>query len=132
MKDTPNNIPPADQPSWGGPFNWEQFKFHHFGTLKKYHKLLEKQFKKIPLGIGYKQKDVKILLSYLDELISLYDWLPNTGGGRDTMKKIIKSREEFEKAYLNKDQDDMSYWRAQEISSDVFIIYNYMSAMCEI
>lgn len=132
-KDAQNNIPDFDKPNWGDEsFNYfEWFKFHHLKTLEEYYTLINQQYKKLPLGKGYQQEDIKLLLNYLDQLIKLYDWLPDTGGGTDSMDKVIEYRKEFEELYLNKAVDDASYWLAQEINHKVFTMYNYMSAICE-
>lgn len=130
---TKNSIPPFDQPEWEDDafdyFRW--FKFHHLKTLKKYYVLIEKQYEKLPLGKGYGQEDIELLLSYIDELIKLYNWLPQTEGGTVAMDKLIQYRKEFEELYLNKDVDDNSFWLAQEINHIVFTINNYMEAICE-
>lgn len=131
MKNQPKNIPPADQPDWGAPFNWEWFKFHHLETLEKIYKNIDEHFKGLPLGKGYEQKDITLLLYQLDELAKLINWLPDSGGGQGNMEKIIESRNKFEANYLSQDVNDMSYWDAQEIVLKVFTTYNYMSGMCE-
>jgi hypothetical protein len=41
--------------------------------------------KKIHIGKGYKSEDIKLLLNYLDELVKLYNWYPDTGGGKDSI-----------------------------------------------
>ena len=113
-KNSQNKIPAFDQPNWGDQsfdyFGW--FKFHHLNTLKKYYTLIEEQYEKLPLGKGYDKEDIELLLNYLDELIKLYDWLPNTGGGTDSMDKVIEYRKKFEELYMNKNADVSSYWLA--------------------
>ncbi|WP_298954577.1 hypothetical protein [uncultured Nonlabens sp.] len=132
-KDSLNNIPAFDQPKWGDEsfdyFGW--FKFHHLNTLKKHHTLIKEHYKTLPSGKGYHKEDIELLLNSLDELIKLYDWLPNTAGGTDAMDKVIKYRKEFEELYMNKNADDSSYWLAQEIIFKVSTIYNYMDSICE-
>lgn len=133
MKDPESTMPPADQPKWGEEsfdyFGW--FKFHHLKTLEKYHKLIRKQHEGIPPGTGYPPGEVKLLLGYLDELIKLYDWLPDTAGGTESMDTVIKYRNKFEESYLNQDIDEGSYWLAQEVDLEVSTMYNYMEAICE-
>lgn len=131
MKSDCQKIPPADQPDWGGPYNWAWFKYHHFETLEKNYKVIDNQYKRRELGKGYTQRIIAKFLHHVDILISLYDWLPNSGGGQMQMDELIRKRKDFEIAYLNKEINDMSYWHAQEMISCVFTIYNYMQAMCD-
>jgi len=133
MNHSKKEIPPADQPNWEDEsfdyFAW--FKFHHLNTLKKYHTLIESQYKKHPVGKGYGQEEITLLLTYLDEVIKLHDWLPDTGGGKDSMDKIIKYRNELEERYLNEPADDASFWVVQEVKVTLAAICNYMEAICE-
>ena len=133
MSKLPDNIPPANQPDWDNAsfdyFQW--FKIHHLPTLEKYHTLLEQQYEGLPVGKGYDQMQLSNMLGYLDELIRLQDWLPDTEGGIETMDKVIRDRNQLEELYLNKATNDQSYWLAQEVKLKVFELYNYMSALCE-
>jgi hypothetical protein len=123
-------LPPADQPDWGGPYNWAWFKFHHLNTLKKHFTAIEKQSEqhsKTP----YTPEEIKKFLSHLEALIKLYDWLPDSGGGQEAMKLVIKKKKEYESAYYEKSPNPGSYWDAQKIVDDVALLYNYMDACCE-
>lgn len=131
MAKIPQNNPPADQPNYGGPFNFKWFKFHHLRTLENHYNALENQYKRLPLGEGYSQEEIKIMLVHLDELIKLFDYLPDTRGGQGTMNEVIKSRDSFKSNYLNKDLNKMSFLDVQDIIFNVFTIYNYMNALCE-
>jgi hypothetical protein len=131
MKKTPNNIPPADQPDWDGSYNWEWFKFHHFSTLKEHYLAIKEQNNRLSLSKAYPQNEIEIFLRHLDKLIDIIDWLPNSKGGQGIMKEVRTRRISYEKAYLNVEDNDISYWKAQEIISKVFEIYNYMGIMCE-
>lgn len=71
------------------------------------------------------------MLVHLDELIKLFDYLPDTRGGQGTMNEVIKSRDSFKSNYLNKDLNKMSFLDVQDIIFNVFTIYNYMNALCE-
>jgi hypothetical protein len=124
------SIPPADQPDWGGPYNWAWFKFHHLKTLKKHFTAIEKQSEKHS-KTPYLPEEIKTFLSHLEELIKLYDWLPDSGGGQSAMKLVIKKKKAYESAYYEKELNPGSYWDAQQIVEDVALIYNYMDACCE-
>ncbi|WP_103072681.1 hypothetical protein [Aquimarina sediminis] len=131
MKKTPNNIPSADQPHWGSSYNWEWFRFHHFNTLKEEYEAIEKQQQSISTGKAYPQNEIKRFLKHLNTLIDMINWLPDTRGGQEIMKEVRTRRMSYEKTYLNVEDNDMSYWEAQEIVMKVFEVYNYMDAMCE-
>lgn len=126
MKD----LPQADTPEWGKPYNWQWFKYHHFDNLQKCYTDIKNHYKKLPLGKALSQADIRTFLDMLDKVIELEKWLPVSGGGSGNMEEIIKARSEYENAYLEKEENTLSYWHAQELEMKVFALYNYMEACC--
>ncbi len=126
-----NNLPPADQPDWDGPYNWEWFKYHHLGTLNTHADAIKTQYEQLPTGETYPPSEVAKLLYHLNELIKLHNWLPSSAGGQGAMNGIIKKRDALQQAVLQNDQAGLSWWAAQEIYINVFDVQNYMNDMCE-
>lgn len=129
-KEPQHDIPAFDKPNWGNEsfdyFEW--FKFHHLKTLKKYNLLVKEQYDRLRLGESYNAGEVQLLLGYLDELIKLYDYLPQTTGGTHKMDKLIADRKKLEGIYRNNED---CYHLVQEIKLKVFTICNYMQAICD-
>lgn len=132
MKNIINNISTSNPPNWGELYNWEWFRIHHFNTLKEHYLAIEKQQDEIPFEKAYPREEIKIFLTHLDVLINMINCLPNTRKGQGMMKEVRSSRIAYEKAYLNTQNNDASYWAAQEIMVQVFEVYDYMSSMCKV
>ncbi len=126
-----NNLPPADQPDWDGPYNWEWFKYHHLDTLNTHADAIKAQFEQLPKGQAYPPDEIAKLLAHLDELIKLHNWLPSSSGGQGGMNEVIKKRNALAQALQQNDGEGMSWWVVQEIDITVFDVQNYMNDMCE-
>lgn len=124
-------IPAADAPDWGGPYNFAWFRLHHLNTLREHLKALQKLYKTLPLGKGVEPDTIQEFLGILDKLIQLQPWLPETSGGGGSMREIKAARLKFEKDYVGAETIAKSFWELQEIISEVFSVVNYMEAVCE-
>lgn len=125
------NLPPADAPEWGGPYNWEWFKFHHWHKLEKGYVEYKAFYNSLENGKALSQESIKTILNNVDPIIELISWLPAVDGGQGTIKELITARNKYKESFLDKEDNHMSYWEAQEIYMKIFSVYNYMSSFCE-
>jgi|GEM_PF-5625910 len=111
-------------------FDFEWFRENHLNDLRDIYGELSKIYESSQPGEAFTQKMVKEFLAVVERLVPYDEFLPAGGGGLPQLETALAKSDEFRERFLNKPEDEASYWFAQDIESEVFTIVNYMEAIC--